>query len=137
MDKQSKKISPQNFLLTLVIVLLCILGIFFWETRTPKPIAPIKEIVKPKKEEPAKLAKSVLRSTLAGSWYPADASILSKQIKGFFEKAEVKPINNVIAFILPHAGYQFSGQTAAFAVKATGRQYKRVIIIGPSHRVPM
>ena len=129
MDRQSKK-----FLLGFGIALLCILGIF---SCTPKPIAPVKEIVKPKKEEPAELAKSVLRSSLTGSWYPADAGTLSKQIKGFFEKAEVEPINNVIALILPHAGYQFSGQTAAFALKTTGKQYKRVIIIGPSHRVPM
>jgi AmmeMemoRadiSam system protein B/AmmeMemoRadiSam system protein A len=132
MDRQSKKI-----LIGFVIVLLCILGVLFWEMRPPKPIPPVKEAAKPKKEEPAKLAKSVLRSTLAGSWYSADAGTLSKQIAGFFEKAEVEPINNVIAFILPHAGYQFSGQTAAFALKTTNKKYKRVVVIGPSHRVPM
>ena len=137
MDSQSKKIFPQKFLLAFGIVLLCILGILFWKTRAPKPIAPVKETARPKEEEPAKLAKSVLRSTLAGSWYPASAETLSKQIEGFFEKAEVEPINNVIALILPHAGYQFSGQTAAFALKTTGKQYKRVVVIGPSHRVPM
>jgi hypothetical protein len=137
MDSQSKKIFPQKFLLALVIVLLCILGILFWKTRAPKPIAPVKEAAKPKKEEPVKLAKSVLRSSLAGNWYPADAGTLNKQIEGFFEKAAVEPINNVIALILPHAGYQFSGQTAAFAIKTTGKKYKRVIVIGPSHRVPM
>jgi AmmeMemoRadiSam system protein B/AmmeMemoRadiSam system protein A len=134
MDRQSEKIFPQKFLPGFGIVLLCILGIF---SCTLKPIAPVKEIAGPKEEEPAKLAKSVLRSSLAGSWYPADAKTLNEQIEGFFEKAEVEPINNVIALILPHAGYQFSGQTAAFALKTTGKQYKRVIIIGPSHRVPM
>jgi AmmeMemoRadiSam system protein B/AmmeMemoRadiSam system protein A len=111
--------------------------IVFWKTHVSKPIAPVEEAAKPKKEEPAKLAKSVFRSTLAGSWYPANAGTLSKQIKGFFEKAETEPINNVIALILPHAGYQFSGQTAAFGLKTTSKQYKRVIVIGPSHRVFM
>ena len=101
MDKQSKKISPQKSLLAFGIALLCILGILFWKTHAPKPVAPVKEAAKPKKEEPAKLAKSVLRSTLAGSWYPADANILSRQIASFFEKAEVEPVNNVIALILP------------------------------------
>jgi AmmeMemoRadiSam system protein B/AmmeMemoRadiSam system protein A len=122
--------------LRLVILLVCVFCILFVTTCKKTP-APVKETAKPKKEEPAKLAKVVLRSTLPGSWYPADAGTLSKQIAGFFEKAEVEPINNVIALILPHAGYQYSGQTAAFALKTTGRQYKRVIVIGPSHRVPM
>jgi AmmeMemoRadiSam system protein B/AmmeMemoRadiSam system protein A len=137
MDNQTKKILPRRFLVGVGIVILCILGIFFWKTHAPKAIAPIKEAARPKKAEPVKLAKSVLRSSLAGSWYPADAGILSRQIEGFFAKADVEPINNVIAFILPHAGYQFSGQTAAFALKTTNKRYKRVIIIGPSHRVPM
>ena len=144
MDNRPKKIFLRKFLVGFGIVLLCILGIFFWKTHTPKPIAPVKEAARPKKEERVKPAKSVLRSALAGMWYPADANILSKQIEGFFEKAEVvlgtphgEPINNVIAFILPHAGYQFSGQTAAFALKTTSKKYKRVVVIGPSHRVPM
>ena len=130
MGGQSKKISPQKFLLAFGIVVLCVLGILFWKTRAPKPIAPIKEVAGPPK-------KVVLRSTLAGSWYPADTEGLNRQIEGVFGKAEVEPINNVIAFILPHAGYQFSGQTAAFALKTTSKKYKRVVIIGPSHRVPM
>ncbi|GAI28257.1 unnamed protein product, partial [marine sediment metagenome] len=54
-----------------------------------------------------------------------------------FQKAETKPIDNVIALILPHAGYQFSGQTAAKALNMTNKQYKRIIVIGPSHRTPM
>jgi len=137
MDKQSKKSSWKKLLLCLVVVLLGIFAIFFWKAHIPKPSVPIKEMAEPKKEEPAKLAKVVLRSSLAGRWYPADTKTLSKQIEGFFQKAEVKPINNVIAFILPHAGYQFSGQTAALTLKTTDKKYKRIVIIGPSHRVAM
>jgi AmmeMemoRadiSam system protein B/AmmeMemoRadiSam system protein A len=113
--------------------ILCILLI----TSCKKPPADVKETTKSEKEEPVKSAKIVLKSTLAGNWYTADAGTLSKQIEGLFDKAEVKPINNVIALILPHAGYQYSGQTAASGLKTTGKQYKRVIVIGPSHRVPM
>ncbi|MFA5251487.1 MAG: AmmeMemoRadiSam system protein B [Phycisphaerae bacterium] len=78
-----------------------------------------------------------MRSTLADKWYPSEAKTLNEQIDGFFKKAGVEPANNVIAFILPHAGYQYSGQTAAFGLKTAGRQYKRIIVIGPSHYVPM
>jgi MEMO1 family protein len=122
-----------NKLGILFVCVFCVLLV----TACKETPAPVKEIVKPKKEEPAELAKSVLRSSLPGSWYSADAGTLSKQIEGFFEKAEVEPVNNVIALILPHAGYQYSGQTAAFGLKTTNKQYKRVIVIGPSHYVPM
>jgi len=119
MDKQLKKWLVSGSLLVLVIVLLGIAGVFFWRA-------------------PAKPAKVVLHSSLANmGWYTADANALSKQIDGFFQKAEVKPINNVIALILPHAGYTYSGQTAVMAIKTADKKYKRIVLMGPSHRVPM
>jgi AmmeMemoRadiSam system protein B/AmmeMemoRadiSam system protein A len=136
MEKHLNKSDNEKNPLRLVILFVCVLCALSVTTCKKAP-APVKEAVKPEKEEPAKLAKVVIRSTLPGSWYPADAGTLSKQIEGFFEKAKVEPINNVIAFILPHAGYQYSGQTAAFGLKTTNKQYKRVIVIGPSHYVPM
>jgi len=132
MNRWFKKLSHRRFLLGLASLLVCILAILFWKARIPKAPAPIEEIA-----EPVRHAKVVLRSSLPGRWYPAGAEALSKQIGGFFEKAKVQPIKNVIAFILPHAGYQFSGQTAAYGLKTTDRKYKRIVIIGPSHRVPM
>ena len=136
MDKKSKKWFAWGPLLVLVIVLLGIAGFFFlraYISETP----PTVEIIPLKKEEPAELPKNVLRSSLAGTWYSADAETLTKQIDSFFQKAQVKPINNVIALILPHAGYRYSGQTAVCGLKTTDKKYKRIIVIGPSHRVPM
>ena len=137
MNKHFKKPSGRKFLVGLAILFLCIFVLLFVKACRKKIPAPTEKTTEAKKEEPIKRAKVVLHSTLAGRWYPADAEILSKQIEGFFEKAQVQPINNVIAFILPHAGYQFSGQTAAFGLKTTDKKYKRIVIIGPSHRVPM
>ena len=88
-------------------------------------------VILPAAEEPGK--KIVLPSTLAGQWYSADAGQLTKQIEAFFQKADVKPKPGVTALILPHAGYQFSGQTAAYGVKTAGGKYKRIVVIGPSH----
>lgn len=136
MEKYLNKSDNEKNPLRLVILFVCVLCVLSVTSCKKTPV-PVKETVKPPKEEPAKLAKVVFRSTLAGSWYSADAGTLSKQIDGFFEKAEVEPVNNVIALILPHAGYQYSGQTAAFGLKTTNKQYKRVIVIGPSHYVPM
>jgi len=81
--------------------------------------------------------KSVYRSSLAGTWYPDDPTELRDQLQGFLQSADTEPMSDVIALILPHAGYQYSGRTAACAVKALGRTYKRVIVLGPSHRVSM
>jgi AmmeMemoRadiSam system protein B/AmmeMemoRadiSam system protein A len=79
----------------------------------------------------------VWKSTLAGTWYKADPDALRADVTGYFEKAAVEPKEDVIALILPHAGYQYSGPTAACGVKSLGRAYKRVVVIGPTHRLPM
>ena len=128
------KASRGKFLLGLVVVLLGILGILFWKAHIPEPLAPVERKPEPKKKEPLKV---VLRSSLAGTWYPADAETLSRQIEGFFQKAETERINNVIALILPHAGYLFSGQTAVCALKAADKEYSRIVVIGPSHTAYM
>ena len=41
------------------------------------------------------------------------------------------------ALIVPHAGYVFSGEVAASAFNRIprGHRYKRIFLIGPSHRV--
>jgi AmmeMemoRadiSam system protein B/AmmeMemoRadiSam system protein A len=91
-------------------------------------------------EQPAKpvVEKSVLTSPLGQmGWHSNDPNELSKQIEGFFQKADVKTANDIIALINPHAGYAYSGQTAAFGVKAAKAKYSRIIVIGPSHQVPM
>ncbi|MHC4461842.1 MAG: AmmeMemoRadiSam system protein B [Planctomycetota bacterium] len=122
MNRQYKKPSRRNILLVLATLFLCIFVPLF--VKGCKKKTPIR-------------AKVVLRSALAGDWYASDAETLSKQIEGFFQKAKVKPINNVIALILPHAGYDFSGQTAVLGLKTTDKKYKRIVVIGPTHYVPM
>ena len=125
MDAKLKKRLGWGLLLVLVVVLLAIATIFFWKPHLPK-------------EAQRQPRKVVLRSLLAErGWYSADAEVLSEQVEGLFQKAQVKPINNVIALILPHAGYRYSGHTAVCGLKTTDRKYKRIIIIGPSHSVPM
>ncbi|KPK44137.1 MAG: hypothetical protein AMJ65_03840, partial [Phycisphaerae bacterium SG8_4] len=70
-------------------------------------------------------------------WYTAEPEALSREIAGLFQRAQVEPIENVIALILPHAGYRYSGLVAASGLKTADKKYKRIIVIGPSHRVPM
>jgi len=138
MDCWLKKSPIAKFLVGLVIVLLGIVALLLWKAHLTR--------VKRQTEPPVKLgakylgpsSKVVLRSLLAErGWYPADVNALNKQIEGFFQKANVEPINNVIALILPHAGYTYSGQTAASGLKAIAKQYERIIVIGPSHYLPL
>jgi AmmeMemoRadiSam system protein B/AmmeMemoRadiSam system protein A len=74
---------------------------------------------------------------VAGSFYPADRAELSFQISKFLAKApDRQEAGDPIALIVPHAGYQYSGQIAACAYKlAAGGSYDRVILIGQSHKL--
>jgi AmmeMemoRadiSam system protein B/AmmeMemoRadiSam system protein A len=102
------------------------------EAPAPSDAAPTASM-----EKPAEPGKIVLHASLAGTWYSDNPELLKKQFDTYFEKAQPETIENVIALILPHAGYQWSGQTAAYGLKTTEKQYKRIVVIGPSHRTAM
>ncbi|MCD4669712.1 MAG: AmmeMemoRadiSam system protein B [Actinomycetia bacterium] len=77
----------------------------------------------------------IRKSTVAGSFYPADPEALAGQINGFLEKVEPQDISNIKAIISPHAGYIYSGQVAAYSYKQlSGSDYDSIIVIAPSHR---
>lgn len=77
-------------------------------------------------------------STLAGSWYTADEAELRRELRGWLDTSGQRPDDEVHALILPHAGYQFSGAVAAHGARTVeGRAFSRVIVMGPTHRVPM
>jgi predicted class III extradiol MEMO1 family dioxygenase len=79
-----------------------------------------------------------LRSPMfAGTWYPGDPTVLRQTITGYLSKAD-PPVTEgkVVAIIVPHAGYLYSGQVAAYSYKLLQRNApKLVFLIGPSHRV--
>jgi AmmeMemoRadiSam system protein B/AmmeMemoRadiSam system protein A len=80
----------------------------------------------------------VFQSPLAGRWYDADKDKLAAEIDGYLAKVDAPPVENAHALIVPHAGYQFSGQVAAYAYKqVAGKKFARVIVMGPSHQLPM
>jgi hypothetical protein len=71
---------------------------------------------------------------VAGLFYPADGPVLSKTLDALLEAAPVHYIPHLKGLICPHAGYSFSGLTAAYAYKdLAGRTIQTVIVIGPSH----
>ncbi|WP_150048185.1 MULTISPECIES: AmmeMemoRadiSam system protein B [Methylomonas] len=73
---------------------------------------------------------------VAGSFYPADPSVLQDMLNKFLTgDAEPAPPK---AIIVPHAGYIYSGPIAASAyvrLRKARDRIRRVVLLGPSHRV--
>ncbi len=90
------------------------------------------------KEPPALRGKGgVHPSPIAGSWYPKDPEALRRLLEETLEKVpapDPAETGRLIAVVVPHAGYAYSGFTAAHAYKwIQQRRPKRVLMIGPSH----
>ncbi len=100
-----------------LIVLLLFLFIPFYESNAGDP--------------------AVRKSPIAGTWYPGEKQTLLRQIEDYFAQAKPSEVNGrIFAVISPHAGMQWSGQAAAYGYKLLkGKNIKRVIVLGPSHRV--
>ena len=88
----------------------------------------------------ASAAERIRPSPIAGSWYPGTKAGLQKALDGYLRGASLPEdlavsSEKLVALILPHAGYTYSGPVAAKGAKliAKGR-YDRVILIGPTHR---
>ncbi len=79
----------------------------------------------------------VRHPAVAGAFYPSDPIALTKMIAGFYAEAKKQVFSGrPLAIIAPHAGYQYSGQTAAKAYKQLeGQSYDVVVVISPSHTV--
>ncbi len=79
--------------------------------------------------------RTVRQSPIAGTWYPGSPGELAETVDGFLACAEYYPTDDeLIALISPHAGYPYSGQTAAYAYRQLqNRRYDLVILMGPSH----
>ncbi|MBW1785448.1 MAG: AmmeMemoRadiSam system protein B [Deltaproteobacteria bacterium] len=74
---------------------------------------------------------------LAGSWYAASAETLTRNIRGYLEGADTPSLDGDLkGIVTPHAGHIYSGHVAAHAYRLLEtRSFKRVVMIGPSHRV--
>jgi AmmeMemoRadiSam system protein B len=71
----------------------------------------------------------------AGSFYPLNADNLRKTIQGLFTKKPYKLRKGFLqGLIVPHAGYVYSGKTAAKAYYELSKHEPRTaVILGPNH----
>jgi hypothetical protein len=73
-------------------------------------------------------------SAVAGLFYPADPAVLSRTVDQLLARAPIRPLPHLRGLICPHAGYEFSGPTAAHGYQLVkGGDFHTVIVLGPSH----
>lgn len=81
---------------------------------------------------------SIRPAAVAGMFYPANASELDAMLRAMLAGAEPSSCGRPKAIIAPHAGYVYSGPVAASAyarLKPFAHEIRRVVLIGPAHRV--
>jgi len=80
-------------------------------------------------------------NSVAGTFYPGQAQVLSKEVARFLADAAAQvhtAAQPPKALIVPHAGYVYSGKTAALAYAQLlpwRDTIRRVVLLGPVHRV--
>ncbi len=78
-------------------------------------------------------------AAVAGAFYPAAAAALKRAVLTYLDEAQ-PPDVIPRAVIAPHAGYIYSGPTAAYAFKALENVPRRpwtVYLMGPAHFIPL
>ncbi|HBC87873.1 MAG TPA: AmmeMemoRadiSam system protein B [Lentisphaeria bacterium] len=84
---------------------------------------------------------SVREPAVAGQFYDANPMKLKADVEKMLSSADTGKAKagygKVQAVIVPHAGYVYSGKTAAKTLKtAEGGDYKRAVVISPTHMFP-
>lgn len=93
-----------------------------------------KQPVAPEQAASPRTFQKVRPAVVAGLFYPAGADELRQTIDRFLAAAKPAGIQNLRGLVCPHAGYEYSGPTAAWAYKQlVGRQINLAIILAPTH----
>jgi AmmeMemoRadiSam system protein B len=74
--------------------------------------------------------RDLLGPTVAGTWYPSDASALLRQVQSFCGEGGS---GTASALVVPHAGYVYSGAVAGRGFERLDPEARRVLLLGPSH----
>jgi MEMO1 family protein len=82
------------------------------------------------------IMSTIREPSVSGTFYPANPEVLKADIEGYLKKASLENVPaGVVGLVSPHAGYMYSGQTAAHGYKTlSGNHYNTVIIVAPSHQ---
>ena len=91
---------------------------------------------------PSRAGESRFPAQVAGSagrgFYESNAQLLQREIDQYVAREQPHPElqhRDLLGLIAPHAGYRYSGPTAAAAYRQLqGRQYRTVVLLALSHR---
>ena len=79
------------------------------------------------------------RSVVAGEFYSSSAKELDAFISGAIDEAMIpEGMEKGCAYVSPHAGYEYSGKTAAYTYKALSmnahiKDIDSIVLVGPNH----
>ncbi len=82
---------------------------------------------------------AIREPAVAGQFYAANSTELAAGVATLLDAAPAVATSAPKALIVPHAGYMYSGPVAASAyasLRPYHDRYRRVVLLGPSHRVP-
>ncbi|HOW85992.1 MAG TPA: AmmeMemoRadiSam system protein B [Candidatus Aminicenantes bacterium] len=100
-----------------------------------KPLLPLAALLV---LAPAALGQGLRPAAFAGQFYPGDPARLAADVDAYLAAAAPSgppAAGCVLGLVAPHAGYMYSGRTAAAAYAVVrGLAIDTVVVIGPSHR---
>ena len=81
------------------------------------------------------LTNEIRQPAVAGMFYEREPVHLKKAIENYLSQAHPPKIDGeIVGLVSPHAGYFYSGKTAAFGYKLIkGKKYETIVVISPSH----
>ncbi|PIT88123.1 MAG: hypothetical protein COU29_03875 [Candidatus Magasanikbacteria bacterium CG10_big_fil_rev_8_21_14_0_10_36_32] len=96
-----------------------------------------QSVILPQSTSSTTTPKNIREPIAAGKYYSNNQNELNNQINDFLSQAETTTTSGTPKMIIvPHAGYDYSGQVTAYAFKNLGEnKYDRVILIGQSHNI--
>ncbi len=75
------------------------------------------------------------KPAVSGLFYPSDKRELTLVVTSLINRAPELPDSNIRGLVSPHAGYLYSGKTAAYGFKGIkGKPFGTVVVLSPSHR---
>lgn len=78
----------------------------------------------------------IRRAAVAGTWYPATAGAIAREVDSYLADAIRTLPGELVALIAPHAGLMYSGPVAAHAYRLLrDHRFDTIVLVGPSHFV--
>ena len=126
---------PQRVLLAAVVVLLVIFNYFYFRDKISSNNEQITAYTE--RTDPMEQYRN---PAVAGLFYAADAAVLEREVAHYLQNGGTSLSALPKILIVPHAGYRYSAPAAAKAYRplaAFADKVKTVLLLGPSHRVPV